>query len=169
MNEEQGNRLDLDVCDKHRHDSLPSDINWLLHRAAQRFGDALEVEAKRHGVGLRGQLVLTALKAECGRTQLALGASLFLDKTTLTTVLDKLEGDGLVRRRPDPADRRVRIPEITEAGLAVQERVAEAIGVVEHGLLGALDEDEQKLLEVALRRVVDDNPGDTLRPGGSCM
>jgi DNA-binding MarR family transcriptional regulator len=169
VDEEQGHGLDLDVCDAHRADSLPSDINWLLHRAAQRFGDALEVEAKRHGVGLRGQLVLSSLKTECGRTQLALGAALFLDKTTLTTVLDKLERDGLVRRRPDPADRRVRIPEITEAGIAVQEKVAEAIGVVERGLLGSLGEDEQKLLEVALRRVVDHNPADTLRPGGSCM
>jgi DNA-binding MarR family transcriptional regulator len=175
VDDERGIGLNLDVCDAHREPTLPSDVNWLLHRAAQRFGDALEVEAKRHGVGLRGQLVLSALVIESGRTQLALGADLSLDKTTLTTVLDKLERDGLVRRRPDPADRRVRIPEVTEAGVALQRTVASAIGEVESDMLGCLDTGEQKALEAALRRVIDHDPGGGLgrggvhRPGGSCM
>jgi DNA-binding MarR family transcriptional regulator len=167
--DEQQRGLNLEVCDGFRARSLPSDINWLLHRASQRFGDAMHDEAMRHGVSLRGQLVLTGLVAECGRTQLALGAALFLDKTTLTTVLDKLERDGLVRRTPDPNDRRVRIPEITEEGIARQREVAQAVAEVERALLGSLGEDEQKLLEGALRRVVDAYPADLQHHGGSCM
>src|SRR5438477_11064796 len=89
-----------------------SDLNWLLHRAARRLGEALDSVAQQHGVGIRGQLVLTALIEEPGRTQLALGAALGLDKTTLTSTLDKLEQAELVVRRPDPQDRRVRIPEV---------------------------------------------------------
>lgn len=145
------------------------DVNWLLHRVAQRFGEAVHAEAVRHGVGMRGQVVLSALCQVTGRTQLALGAALALDKTTLTTVLDKLEADGLVRRLPDPRDRRVRIPEITEAGRQVQRTVAEAIRGVTDRQLAVLDATERKTFEESLRRLVEDCPPDAGQPAGSCM
>src|ERR1700753_3171778 len=85
------------------------DRAWLLSRAAQRLADAVQAEAARHGIGMRAQLILSALAQGGGRTQLALGADLAVDKTTLTTELDRLEGCGLIQRRPDPKDRRVRI------------------------------------------------------------
>jgi DNA-binding MarR family transcriptional regulator len=145
------------------------DVNWLLHRAAQRLGDVVEHEALRHGIGMRGQLVLSALRAESGRTQLALGAALALDKTTLTTLLDKLEAGGLIRRLPDPRDRRVRIPEITEAGLRLQEQVAEAIRAVTDRHLAVLDVAERKTFEESLRRLAEACSADAGKPGGSCM
>ncbi|MGW4798224.1 MarR family transcriptional regulator [Nonomuraea sp. NPDC004297] len=40
-----------------------------------------------------------------------------VDKSKLVLILDELEDDGLVRRRPDPADRRARIIEVTPEGL----------------------------------------------------
>jgi len=146
-----------------------SDLNWLLHRAAQRVGEVLESAAVQHGIGMRGQLVLSALRAEPGRTQLALGAALGLDKTTLTTVLDKLEGAGLVRRQPDPADRRVRIPTITEAGEKLQERVDHDVHLVEEQLLATLGADERQNLEHTLRRLIGPQEGRGDQPAGSCM
>ncbi len=144
------------------------DVNWLLHRVAQRFGEAVNAEALRHGVGMRGQLVLSALCREGGRTQLALGAALALDKTTLTTVLDKLEADGLIRRLPDPRDRRVRIPEITDAGRRVQRTVADASRGVTDAQLSVLEPAERKTFEESLRRLVEGCP-EAGPPGGSCM
>jgi DNA-binding MarR family transcriptional regulator len=51
---------------------------------------------------------------------------------TMTCILDRLERDGRVERRPDPADGRARRVEITDAGRALlQERAhrrAEALG-----------------------------------------
>jgi MarR family transcriptional regulator, organic hydroperoxide resistance regulator len=160
---------DSQACEAASRILRTSDLNWLLHRAAQRIGEALEAEANRFGVGMRGQLVLSALISEAGRTQLALGAALGLDKTTLTTVLDKLERDGLVRRLPHPTDRRVRIPAITEAGRELHQRVDDAVHVVEENLLRPLDPAERKNLEVALRRLVDADVPGTDRPAGSCM
>lgn len=145
-----------------------SDLNWLLHRAAQRMGDALDAEAMRHGITIRDQLVLSALAAEPGRAQLAIGAALGVDKTTLTTVLDRLERRGLVRRGPDPQDRRVRIPEVTAAGRALQLEVAGAVHAVERELLQAVPTDERTALRSALRRLADSAAG-THRPPGSCM
>ena len=58
-------------------------------------------------------MIAATLIAEPGRTQLALGHALGLDKTTVTSLLDRLEADGLIVRSLDPHDRRARIPEIT--------------------------------------------------------
>lgn len=161
--------LTTTACDARRRILRTSDLNWLLHRAAQRVGDVLESAATQHGIGMRGQLVLSALRSEPGRTQLTLGAALGLDKTTLTTVLDKLEGAGLVRRQPDPTDRRVRIPTITEAGEKLQERVDHDVHIVEEELLATLDADERRILEDVLRRLIGTKACGGEAPAGSCM
>jgi DNA-binding MarR family transcriptional regulator len=158
------------ACDKARDVLRTSDLNWLLHRAAHRMGELLEAAAVRHGVGMRGQLVLSALLAEQGRTQLALGAALGLDKTTLTTVLDKLEGAGYVRRQPDPQDRRVRIPTITESGVKLQQSVDHDVRLVEAELLTVLDAEQREILTDGLRRLIDaDIHSACARSAGSCM
>lgn len=154
------------ACDRAHDVMRTSDLNWLLHRAAQRIGDALQVAAREHGIDMRAHLVLSVLsRGYCG-TQLQLGASLGLDKTTLTTVLDRLERDGFVHRRPDPTDRRVRIPEITDAGRDLQRKVDHDVRLVEENLLRVLEPDERRTLEVALRRLVGSGAD---RSGGSCM
>lgn len=157
------------ACDTAREVLRTSDLNWLLHRAAQRVGDVLETAAVKHGIGMRGQLVLSALRAKAGRTQLALGAALGLDKTTLTTVLDKLEGAGLVRRQPDPQDRRVRIPTITEAGEKLREQVDHDVHLVEKELLSILLPDERRILEDSLRRLITADVDGCEQSAGSCM
>lgn len=146
-----------------------SDLNWLLHRAAQRFGAAQEAAAAEFGVSMRDQLVLTALTKEPARTQFALGTALGLDKTTLTTTLDRLEQDDLVIRRPHPTDRRVRVPEITPRGRALQQQVAEAMAKVEAEIVKALDGGDVQALREALARLVT-TPVDGLNGrGGSCL
>lgn len=146
-----------------------SDLNWLLHRAAQRFGDVLDAAASKHGVSIRGQLVLAALLEEPARTQLSLGLILGLDKTTLTTTLDRLEQDGLLVRRPHPTDRRVRIPEVTPRGRDVQRQVAEAVATVERELLQTLSDDQQATLRDALCRLVHAEIAGVSEQGGSCI
>src|SRR6202451_2637963 len=62
----------------------PADLTWLLHRAAQRMRAALDQVAMAHGLsGVRDWIVLSALIAEPGRTQLALRHAPGLDKNTL--------------------------------------------------------------------------------------
>jgi DNA-binding MarR family transcriptional regulator len=142
------------------------DMSWLLHRAAQRLADAVQAEAARHGIGMRAQLILSSLAQGGGRTQLALGADLAVDKTTLTTELDRLEGCGLIQRRPDPRDRRVRIPEITEEGRRRQAEAAESIKGITDRQLSVLSADERKILVESLQRLVD-SPVDAGQPGVS--
>ena len=132
----------------------PADLTWLLHRAAQRMRAALDQVAQACGLaGVRDWIVLAALTAEPGRTQLALAYDLGLDKTTLTSLLDRLEAGRLIIRTLDPHDRRARIPELTDAGRRIQEEVTRARDRAEAELLSAFSKDEQRLLRALLTRL----------------
>lgn len=128
------------------------DFNWLLHRAAQRVGAAFADEIAKFGISPRGQLILQALaNEEVQRTQLALGAMLGLDKTTLTSELDKLERAGLVMRVPDPNDRRVRKPVITDKGRALQKEAGDALAKVERAIHARFSTQERTVIRKALQ------------------
>ena len=127
------------------------DFNWLLHRATQRVGAAFADEIEKFGISLRGQLILQALaNEEVQRTQLKLGAMLGLDKTTLTSELDKLERLGLIMRVPDPKDRRVRTPVITDAGQELQKQAGDALAEVERGFHARFSAEEMAVIHKAL-------------------
>src|SRR5207248_11071939 len=104
--------------------SVDWEITWRLHRAAQRMRNATGEQAEAYGIQMRDYIILTALDMSPGLTQIELGVSLGLDKTTLMNQLGRLEQMGLIVRRPDQRDKRARIPENTEAGSALRARVA---------------------------------------------
>jgi MarR family transcriptional regulator, organic hydroperoxide resistance regulator len=142
------------------------DLTWLLHRAAQNMRIAFDEAAMAHGLaGARDWIVLSALSAGPRQTQLSLAQSLGLDKTTMTSLLDRLEGRGLIMRRTDSHDRRARIPELTEDGRRVQAEVSCVRDQVEASLLAAFTPDEQLLLRELLARLADPSAGIT----GSCI
>ena len=65
-------------------------------------------------------------------------------------VVDRLEEDGLARRRPDPADRRVVRIELTAAGRRAADRVVGARAAALDEALNGLTADERRRLgEVA--------------------
>ena len=90
-----------------------------LRLAAKRIHDAMEHFADGHGLSESRVRVLTRLCHRPSR-QLPLGAlaeGMDVTPRTMTDIIDVLERDGLVKRVPDPADRRSVQAVITEAGL----------------------------------------------------
>jgi MarR family transcriptional regulator, organic hydroperoxide resistance regulator len=141
------------------------DLTWLLHRAAQHMRVGLDEAAREHGLtGARDWIVLSALAAGPRQTQLSLAQSLGLDKTTMTSLLDRMEARGLITRSVDSHDRRARIPELTGRGRQIQAEVTRARDCVEAGLLGGFTADEQGQLRDLLTRL-------TVGPSahGSCI
>lgn len=67
-------------------------------------------------------LVMLRLWAEDGQTVGALGARLFLESNTLTPLLKRLEGQGLLVRMRDAADERQVRVRLTAAGTELQEK-----------------------------------------------
>jgi DNA-binding MarR family transcriptional regulator len=144
--------------------SVDSEITWLLHRAAQRMRSATGEQAEKHGLQLRDYIVMSALHLRPNLTQGELGKELGLDKTTLMSQLDRLEGMGLVVRRNDPRDRRARIPEITEAGRALCAKLSNSCTRVESAALSSFSQSQV----ATFRRILFEIIGDS-EDRGSCL
>ena len=69
------------------------------------------------------------------------------------THVDKLEGLGLVERRPDPADRRVWLVAITTAGTAMAEAVADVDRVLREELREGISRADRQTLAALLIRL----------------
>jgi MarR family transcriptional regulator, organic hydroperoxide resistance regulator len=135
---------------------LPADLTFLLHAAADRMAADLDRAAVEIGLNdVRDWLVLAALDDGQQRTQLELSRMVCVDKTTLITVLDRLEQHQLIVRTVDPADRRVRIPQITPAGRRIFAKFATARDSAEASALDGIDPAQRTLLLDLLARIAD--------------
>jgi len=70
-----------------------------------------------------------------------IGERLMVHPTSVTNIISRLDRQGLVVRRPNPADGRGRLAEITEAGRAVVERATRDLMAADFGL-GGYDKDQ---------------------------
>jgi len=77
-----------------------------------------------------------------------------LSSGAMTNRLDNLEKAGLIRRLPDPNDRRGVLVELTDAGAKVYRTAAAAQGRKEALIATALNERERDQLNALLRRVM---------------
>ncbi|MFD0559649.1 MarR family winged helix-turn-helix transcriptional regulator [Stackebrandtia endophytica] len=166
----------MTVLDAASHDGLECpggagpDVTWLLHRAAQRLRIRLDAEARRWGLGdSRDWAVLTAITDGGRRSQLALGQELGVDKTTLTSILDRLEREGLIVRTADPRDRRVKQPETTEAGATVQQRMRSARDEFEKQTMADFSDDDREAFMRVLTELAHRSDDGDPSPHGSCM
>jgi DNA-binding MarR family transcriptional regulator len=85
------------------------------------------------------------------RTQVALAQAIGADKTRIIPILDDLQDRGLIRREPDPDDRRVRLVSLTARGRRVRQSAQEAIQRQEERLLARLPAVERRAFLHALQ------------------
>jgi DNA-binding MarR family transcriptional regulator len=110
-----------------------------------------------HGLAMWAYAVLLHLGEQPVRTQTALAEAIGADKTRIIKILDDLTARGLIRRWPDPADRRVRLLSITEEGRRLRDAAQAAIQEAEESLLERLTLPEREVFLDALRKL-SDNP-----------
>ncbi|MDA0322422.1 MAG: MarR family transcriptional regulator [Verrucomicrobia bacterium] len=61
-------------------------------------------------------LMLLKHQSQDGMTQVGLSDRMFVNRANMTGLIDRMERDGLVRRRPRPGDRRVHVVGLTAGG-----------------------------------------------------
>jgi MarR family transcriptional regulator, transcriptional regulator for hemolysin len=81
-------------------------FGFLLKDATRLYVQRFEQRARRFGVTLPQCKALVFLSKNEGISQARLAELAETDPMTLVRILDRMEADGLVERRPDPSDRR---------------------------------------------------------------
>jgi DNA-binding MarR family transcriptional regulator len=136
-----------------------ADLTWLAHRAADALGEAFNKVSREAGLAdLRHWLVLALVSDGPKRTQLEIAKQLGIDKTTLVSILDRLEKDGLIVRTHSENDRRVRIPEATPAGVEVFKKVSIAREAAIGERLAAIPASERAIFHKVLWSIVESTP-----------
>jgi DNA-binding MarR family transcriptional regulator len=82
-----------------------------------------------------------------------LSDQLHIAPRSTTEVVDSLESRGLVQRRPDPADRRATLVELTEHGASVLEVIRAARGTEAERVFGRLSQTDRAHLARILRKL----------------
>jgi DNA-binding MarR family transcriptional regulator len=129
------------------------DLAAMVVRLARALVEAERPILAAHELPMWGYIVLTALRDESIRTQVALARSIGADKTRIIGVLDDLQERGLIEREPDPADRRVRLLRLTAAGRRLHGKARAAIRQEEERLLSELPTAERGAFLRALQRL----------------
>ena len=150
----------------HQGEAPEPDTGWLLARASHALSTAVAAGLRSEGLSLRGYVVLQVALPQ-PLPQQSLAASVGLDKSTMVATVDELEVTGLVERRPDPADRRVRLVTVTDAGRAALVRARAVVTRTEEELVAYLGEDRATLHRLLLT-ALSGRLGGAL-PGGSCV
>lgn len=126
---------------------------YLLARASHQASSEFHAVAKERGVSMVEWRVLSYLSdgpASIGE----LAAVTLLQQPTLTKVVDRMQRDGLVDRRPEPTDgRRVRVS-VTARGRAL---VADLIPLArrhEDIVLNGYSPDEARALKATLKTLI---------------
>ena len=125
-----------------------------LMRVQQLVLGRLDELLKPHGLTFARYEALVLLTfSRAGALPLGkMGQRLQVHPTSITSIIDRLEAAGLVRRRRHPDDKRAVLAEITEAGrAAVEAATADLVGA-EFGL-GVLSDDQLAALSGMLKPV----------------
>lgn len=88
------------------------------------------------------------------RSQRALMDALQLTSGTISVRIDRLEGEGIVQRTPDPSDQRGVLVRLTEKGLRLFDQVAPLHLANEDRLLSALSQEQREHLASLLRTLL---------------
>jgi DNA-binding MarR family transcriptional regulator len=123
-------------------------------RVQQILQQAVDGALRSHGLTFARYeaLVLLRFSRSGALPMRIMGERLQLHPTSITNIVDRLQGSGLVARRPHPTDGRTTLVEITDAGRELCAAATASVTAVDFGLVG-LDETETETLTDLLARV----------------
>jgi DNA-binding MarR family transcriptional regulator len=119
-------------------------------RVQQILLSAVDGALRPHGLTFARYEALVLLTfSRTGRLPMrVMGDRLQLHPTSVTNIVDRLQGDGLVRRTPHPTDRRATLVEITESGSVLLEAATKSVTAIDFGMSGLTPEQEIELTEL---------------------
>lgn len=128
-------------------------IGLEVTRTARQLSRAFDAALADAGGSLPTWLVLVSLKSQRHAMQRELADAVGIEGPTLTHHLNRMEGEGLVRRTRDPNNRRIQRVELTDEGEAAFQRLRGTVVAFDRRLRAGLSPDELTVLRGLLGRL----------------
>jgi DNA-binding MarR family transcriptional regulator len=127
-----------------------------IQSISRRLKREMDATLAEHGLTMgEWRVLMTLYKDEQNRRSPgALADECEVSSGAMTNRVDRLEADGLVRRLPDPDDRRGVIVEMTEQGRRKLDAATNAQARREASIASALTDREKKQLNALLRKLM---------------
>ncbi|MEV1063189.1 MarR family transcriptional regulator [Streptomyces sp. NPDC050263] len=135
-----------------RPDALTMEVVELIGDVVARFYEDYEDAAAEHSLTGAQARLLSLLSLE-PLPMRKLAKKLKCEPSNVTGIVDRLESRGLVERRPDPADRRVKLAAATDEGRLIAKSLRESLRFAREPLAG-LEAEERKVLRGLLQRML---------------
>jgi DNA-binding MarR family transcriptional regulator len=129
----------------------------LIRRCHQISAALFIEECGAYDITPQQYAVLSVLAANDGVDQITLAGLAALNRTTAGEVIDRMERSGLVKRRDNDSDRRVKNIFVTRAGRRRLDEIKEAVERVQQRLLEPLEPRERTRFVELLTRIADGN------------
>jgi DNA-binding MarR family transcriptional regulator len=134
-------------------ETAPRSVGFLISQlgffSSKAFTEALDPV----GIGPREFLLMRFVAAAEGQSQQALAERLAVPASRMVALVDHLEDAGLVERRADPADRRVRGLYLTRKGRGALERASKIAIDYETRLFAGINREERERLIDLLQKL----------------
>ncbi|BCK71458.1 MarR family transcriptional regulator [Streptomyces glebosus] len=140
------------VCMTPRADPLTVEVVDLIGTVVARYYEEYEHAATEHSLTGAQARVLSLLSIE-PLPMRKVAQRLKCEPSNITGIVDRLESRGLVERRPDPADRRVKLAAPTEEGARLARALRTSLDFAREPL-GRLTVAERTLLKELLQRML---------------
>ncbi|MFB6435873.1 MarR family winged helix-turn-helix transcriptional regulator [Streptomyces sp. NPDC056411] len=135
-----------------RTDSLTVEVVDLIGTVVVRYHEEYEHAAAEHSLTGAQARLLSLLSIE-PLPMRKIAQRLKCEPSNITGIVDRLESRGLVERRPDPADRRVKLAAPTAEGARTAEALRNSLSFAREPL-GKLTAAERALLKELLQRML---------------
>lgn len=134
----------------------PSEVlGYLLKHAGLQLTALTDAALAPLGIDSKDFGALRVLAHREPTSQLQVAGVLRIDRTTMVALLDVLEGKGIITRRPDPADRRRNVVELTHQGLLTYDAAQAAYRGAESAFLAAISPRAADQLRRTLRTLLE--------------
>jgi DNA-binding MarR family transcriptional regulator len=136
-----------------RTDPLTLEVVELIGSVVNRYHEEYERAASKHALTGAQARVLGLLSLE-PMPMRRIAQKLKCEPSNITGIVDRLESRGLVERRPDPADRRVKLAAPTQDGARTARELRDGLDDFAREPLGSLSREERVSLRDLLRQML---------------
>ena len=146
-------------------------FGFLLKEVSRRYVNRFEVRAAEIPLNLAQAKALVRLEKNEGVSQARLAELAEVDPMTMVRILDRMEAEGLLERRPDPADRRARCLYLTAKARPILNEIWRLSDEIRAEIFAGVSKEERERFMGVLERLyanISQLEGKPSDPGDHC-